>query len=87
MEDHKLVEPFCTEGGALNGFDRGLCFAMGVEWERFRQKLKTGEPFTDIVISDNAERLSAMAERQRRFVEHHPVSLGWAEIIVGDYVV
>ncbi len=85
MESHGLVEPFETED--LAGTDAEFAFALGVEWAMFRQRLKTEERFTDLVIAQGADRLVRMAERNGRFVEHHPYCDGWTKIIVGDYLV
>jgi hypothetical protein len=83
-QSHELIEPFDTDDGSLDDLHCGECFALGVEWERFRQRLKTGKPFTDLCLANNAARLCAMAERQQRFVEHRPSgTAGWAEITVG----
>ncbi len=87
MEQYELVEPFETSDGTLHNQSADMCFALGVEWEMFRQKLNSGARFAQLVLSQNAPRLVRMAERNRRFVEHHSHSDGWAEIIVGDYFV
>ena len=75
-EEYYLIEPFeCDD----------LAFALGVEWEQFRQKLEEGHPFTELVINANAKRLVRMCERHRRFVEHHrSETAGWSVLIVGD---
>lgn len=72
-----LVDPFDTDD---------INFALGVEWEMFRQRLKTELPFSDLYIDQNTNRLVAMAERHNRFVEHHPVCDGWVMINVGDLI-
>lgn len=87
MANYELVEPFDIDDGSLSGLSQAMCFALGVEWEMFRQKLCLGVPFTHMVISHNATRLSAMAERQKRFVEHHPHCDGWSTIVVGGHFV
>ena len=88
MEMWELVEPFEVDNGELDSFRQSLCFAvLGVEWERFRQRLKSGERFTQVVMTERSNRLVRMTERQGRFVEHHPHCDGWTEIIVGDYSV
>ena len=87
MEMWELVEPFEVDNGELDSFRQSLCFALGVEWERFRQRLKSGERFTQVVMTEGSNRLVRMTERQGRFVEHHPHCDGWTEIIVGDYSV
>jgi hypothetical protein len=86
MEPFELTEPFETDDGSLDGADADLCFCLGVEWAMFRQKLLSGRRFREVAISKNADRLVRMAERQGRFVEHHPYADGWTEIIVGDYL-
>jgi hypothetical protein len=87
MESYELVEPFETKDGTLEGLSADMCFTLGVEWELFRQQLNSGERFTQLVVSHNANRLVRMVERNGRFVEHHPHSGGWVEITVGDYFV
>lgn len=79
-----LVEPFDTDNGELDGVPPAECFALGVEFEMFRQKLKTGLVFKEHCLANNAERLVRMVERHNRFVEHSPAETeGWALIHVG----
>jgi len=80
----KLVDSFEADDGSLDSFAGNLCFALGVEWELFRQRLKAGDRFVQLVMSEGAERLVRMAERHGRFVEHHPHCDGWIVVIVGD---
>jgi hypothetical protein len=83
-----LVEPFEVDDGSLDGIGRAECFSLGVEWGMFRQRLKSGQRFSILCLANNAARLSAMAERHRRFVEYRPATTeGWALITVGDQVV
>ena len=83
-----LVEPFDTDDGSLDGINVGECFALGVEWQIFRERLKSGKAFTYLCLANNAIRLSRMAERHRRFVEYRSsITPGWAEVQVGDYFV
>ncbi|MFZ0829068.1 MAG: hypothetical protein WAO02_16765 [Verrucomicrobiia bacterium] len=85
--DFDLVEPFNTDGSSLNGVSSEVAFALGVEWQMFRQRLKTGQRFQTLCLAMNATRLVKMAERQRRFVEDRPTPwAGWSEIWVGDYM-
>jgi len=64
-----------------------LAFMLGVEWQMFRQRLKSGQPFTTLCLPQNAARLVKLAEQQRRFVEDRPnVFAGWTEIFVGDTI-
>jgi hypothetical protein len=81
--EYDLLEPFETDD--LAGSDAERAFALGVEWALFREKLKSGKRFTDLIHRENADRLSRMAERQGRFKESHPHGDGWVEIVVGDY--
>lgn len=76
MEPFELVEPFDTDDGSLDGADPQLSFCLGVEWATFRQKLSSGQRFRVVAISNNADRLVRMAEKQGRFVEHHALSEG-----------
>jgi len=83
-----LIEPFDTEDGSLEGISPEYAFALGVEWEMFRQRLKTGKPFTAFCMLQNTARFVKMVERHNRFVEDRPsVSEGWSEIYIGDYIV
>ena len=85
--DFKLIESFETDEGSLNGISSETAFALGVEWQMFRQRLETGQPFRTLCLSLNAGRLVRLAERQHRFVEDRPTPwAGWSEIWVGDYV-
>jgi len=83
VNNYSLVEPFETDN--LPGTDAELAFALGVEWEMFRQRLNTEGRFTQFVTAEGVERIAQMAERHGRFVEHHPLMVGWSEIVVGDY--
>ena len=86
MTSFDPIEPFDIDDGSLLGLSPAATFALGVEWEMFRQKLRRGVPFTELVLSANAARLSALTERQGRFVEHHPQCDGWSTIVVGDLI-
>ena len=84
---YEVVEPFDTNNDSLAGLNPWECFALGVEWDMFRQQLEAGKPFTALCLSNNARRLVAMAERHRRLVEDRPtLSPGWTEIWVGGYL-
>ena len=87
MAAFDLIEPFDVDDGSLADFGPALCFALGVEWQLFRERLLAGGRFVNLAMSEGVARLSQMAERQGRFVEHHPVCDGWAMIVVGDYLV
>ena len=82
-----LMESFEIDDGQLDNVSRTDAFAMGVEWQMFRTRLESGRPFSTLVIAENAERLTKLAERSRRFVESRPASGGWASLTVGDYLV
>ena len=85
--DFELVEPFDTDGTSLNQVNPETAFALGVEWQMFRQRLKSGRPFQTLCLSINTNRLVKLAERHRRFVEDRPTPwVGWSEIWVGDYL-
>ena len=85
--DYELVEPFETDEHSLKGVNSEIAFTLGVEWQMFRQRLKTGRPFQTLCLAMNTNRLVKMAERQRRFVEDRPTPwAGWSEIWVGDYL-
>ncbi len=71
----------------MNGVSPKMAFALGVEWERFRQRLKSDQPFKSYCLPANAARLVRLAERHNRFVEDRPnACAGWTEIFVGDYI-
>jgi hypothetical protein len=82
----ELVEAFEIDG-AINGLSPETCFAMGVEWALFRERLKGNRPFTDYILAPNAARLSDMAQRHGRFAECHCVDEQWSKIVVGDQFV
>ena len=84
-----LVEPFDVDDGSVEDLSGEYTFALGVEWQLFRQKLLNSErPFTTFCLPENAARLVKMAERHKRFVEDRPnVAQGWTQIYVGDYLV
>ena len=84
-QQHDLVQPFDIDDGSLDGVSRTECFALGVEWQLFRDRLKSQHPFTLLVLANNAARLTQLAERSRRFVESRPASDGWAELTVGGH--
>jgi hypothetical protein len=87
MCQFKLVEPCEIDGDALDGLTPQHCFVLGVEWEAFYRKLRSGKPFVDLVHQRNAIRLVRMAERRRRFVEHSPhPTPGWTKIVVGGTI-
>jgi hypothetical protein len=86
---HKIesVDSFEADLDSLNGITGECAFAMGVEWSMFRERLKSGKPFTIRCLLANGSRLVKLAERQKRFVEDRPnISAGWTEIFVGDYL-
>ena len=81
-----LVEPFDVDDGSLDGLSPHYIFTMGVEWDMFRRRLTTGEPFTMLCLPENRDRFVRMAERHSRFVEDRQTGcVGWTEIWVGDY--
>lgn len=83
-----LVEPFDIDDGSLVGLTPEYAFALGVEWQLFRQMLDSEKPFTTYCLPQNATRFVKMAERHKRFVEDRPnVAPGWTQIYVGDYLV
>lgn len=83
-----IVEPFDTDGSALDGLSRQMCFCLGAEFVAFRNRLlSTPSPFSDLCLPANAERISAMANRHRRFCEVGPETDGWCIVRVGDQLV
>src|SRR5215467_14335540 len=86
-DEHGLVEPFDIDDGSLKGLTPEYAFALGVEWQLFRQQLETGRPFKILCLPENRRRLVAMAERHRRFVEDRQTAcVDWFEIWVGDFI-
>jgi hypothetical protein len=53
--------------GELDNLTAQECFALGVEWQITRQRMKNGKPFTIIILANNAKRIAKLAERNRRF--------------------
>jgi hypothetical protein len=84
---HSLVEPFDIDNGSLRAVNQEYAFALGVEWQLFRQQLLDGKPFKTLCLPENRDRLVALAERHRRFVEDRQTAcVGWREIWVGDLI-
>jgi hypothetical protein len=82
-----LVEPFEIDDGCLKGITPEYAFALGVEWQMFREQLQTGKPFKILCLPENRARFVAMAERHRRFVEDRQTAcVDWSEIWVGDLI-
>ena len=85
--NYELVESFDMDDATLVDLSPQLAFILGVEWQAFRERLKSGRPFTTLCLPQNAARLVKMAEHHRRFVEDRPrVFAGWTEIFVGDTI-
>lgn len=87
MANYELIEPFDISKGQLANVSANLAFCLGVEWQSFRERLSSGNRFTDYVLAPNAKRLARMAERHGRFVEYHDVDDQWSKIVVGDQFV
>lgn len=86
MDDYELVEPFDIDNGELDEVDSPMAFCLGVEWGMFRACLNGGKPFTTLCLSLNTARLTALCERNGRFVETHNECEGWDVIIVGGKI-
>jgi len=85
--NYELVEPFDMDDATLADISPQLAFILGVEYQTFREKLKSGRPFTTLCLPQNAARLVKMAEHHERFVEDRPnIFAGWTEIFVGDTI-
>ncbi len=85
--NYELVEPFDMDDATLADLSPQLAFILGVEYQIFRERLKSGHPFTTLCLPQNAARLVKMAEHHERFVEDRPrVFAGWTEIFVGDTI-
>jgi hypothetical protein len=84
--DFGLVEPFNTDD-SLNELSPEQAFALGIEWQMFRERLKTGQPFSTLCLSINASRLVKMARAQHRLVEIRSTPWeAWSELCVGDSI-
>jgi len=82
-----LFEPFDVDDCSLKGTTPEQAFALGVEWQVFRQQFLTGKPFTMLCLPQNRTRFVNMAENHRRFVEDRQSDcVDWSEIWVGDLI-
>ncbi len=87
MQTHELIEPFDIDDGSLDDVSPREAFALGVEWAMFWQRIKSGEPFRDLCLANNANRLEKLAGRRGRFSEaQHTPARGWAGIWVGSAI-
>ena len=87
-QESGFIEPFDIGDGSLNKVSAGYAFALGAEWQLFRQRLDSGKKFTTFCMPENTARFVKMAERHKRFVEDRPnAALGWTQIYVGDFIV
>jgi hypothetical protein len=80
QRNYDLVEPFDMDDATLVDISPQLAFVLGVEFQVFREKLKSGRPFTTLCLPQNTARLVKMAEHHERFVEDRP------NIFVGDTI-
>jgi hypothetical protein len=84
--DFELVEPFNVED-TLNDLSPEQAFALGIEWQMLRERLKTGHPFSTLCLSINAGRLAKMAKTQGRLVEIRSAPWeAWTELSVGELI-
>jgi len=82
--DFELIEPFNVDD-SLNDLSPEQAFALGIEWQMFRERLKTGQSFSTLCLSINASRLVKLAKSQRRLVEIRSTPWeAWAELSVSD---
>jgi hypothetical protein len=87
MDTYHLVEPFDIDDGSLDGLSLQEAFTLGVEWALFWDRLKSGQPFQDLCLANNAQRLEKLAERMGRFSECRQTSVhGWTEVWVGTLI-
>jgi len=87
QRNYDLVEPFDMDDATLVDISPQLAFVLGVEFQVFREKLKSGRPFTTLWLPQNTARLVKMAEHHERFFEDRPnIFAGWTEIFVGDTI-
>jgi hypothetical protein len=79
--DYGLIEPFDTDDGSMRDVNSEEAFALGVEWEIWRQRLKADEPFKAWCLENNAPRLAKMAKRHGRSAEIRQTDWpGWSEL-------
>ena len=84
--DFGLVEPFVVDD-ALNDISPEQAFALGIEWQMFRERLKTGQSFSTLCLAINASRLVKLAKSQHRLVEVRSTPWeAWTELRVGDLI-
>ena len=82
-----VTEPFEVDDGSLDGLSPEYIFSLGVEWEMFRARLSTGQPFITLCLPENRTRFIKLAERHRRFVEDRQIpGEDWIQIWVGDFI-
>jgi hypothetical protein len=81
--DCEMLEPFNFDD-SLNDLGAEQAFALGIEWQMFRERLKTGQPFSTLCLAINATRLAKMARCQQRLVEVRSTPWeAWSELRVG----
>ncbi len=78
-----MIESFEIDDDSLKGLCPKECFTLGVEWQMFLERIKSGEVGLFIVHAVNAPRIQSMGERHGIFCEWHPTLDIWAEIILG----
>jgi hypothetical protein len=84
--DFELVEPF-NAGDLLDDLSAEQAFALGIEWQMLRERLKMGQPFSTLCLAVNASWLVKLAEGQRRLVEIRLTPWeAWTELSVGDLI-
>jgi hypothetical protein len=86
-EISELAGPNDAKGGSLEGITPEYAFALGIEWQFFRQQLPTGKPFKVICLPENKNRFVALAQKHKRVIQdRHSKWVGWLELWVGDLV-
>ena len=55
-QESGFIEPFDIGDGSLNKVSAGYAFALGAEWQLFRQRLDSGKKFTTFCMPENTAR-------------------------------
>ena len=78
----RVVEPFDIDSDELNGISLQEAFTFGVEWQAFRDKIKSVNDFSAMVHRGNVERIARIAARRGRVFRISFLDETWAEVAV-----
>jgi len=79
-----LVESFGVDDGELDGLTPAQCFTLGVEWERFYQRLMSDELFKMLINEHNHDRIQTLVKKHARRYDLTNMGSGWYEVTVGE---